>query len=221
MCVRLASSRSRVGRPRSRGLSGHRIVKETPPRAAIVKETPPRADSGDSRTAESRLAYLLRRLPEQRRASQDQVAAPEGLGCRSRRLGPHPRSPRRRPFLLQGADRARPAGQREAVLFRQFLSEGRKDGVMDVVDDPAGAVQLRYDAALKASAALLAPRACAPPTQGGHIAAVNAVRTVQRPRRHGDLRRRRAAWCCGMLVRPWGAIAAASWSPTRGTFPCV
>lgn len=43
-------------------------------------------------------------------------------------------------------------------------------------DDPAGALQLSYDAARKASAALLAIQGLRSTTRGGHIAVVAAVR---------------------------------------------
>ena len=43
-------------------------------------------------------------------------------------------------------------------------------------DDPAGALQLSYDAARKASAALLAVQGLRGTTRGGHIAVIEAVR---------------------------------------------
>ena len=43
-------------------------------------------------------------------------------------------------------------------------------------DDPAGALQLSYDAARKASAALLAVQGLRATTRGGHIAVIDAVR---------------------------------------------
>jgi uncharacterized protein (UPF0332 family) len=43
-------------------------------------------------------------------------------------------------------------------------------------EDPAGALQLGYDAARKAAAALLAIQGLRSTTRGGHIAIVNAVR---------------------------------------------
>ena len=43
-------------------------------------------------------------------------------------------------------------------------------------DDPAGALQLSYDAARKASAALLAVQGLRATTRGGHIAVIEAVR---------------------------------------------
>lgn len=43
-------------------------------------------------------------------------------------------------------------------------------------DDPAGALQLAYDAARKASMALLAAQGLRASTRGGHIAVVDAVR---------------------------------------------
>ena len=43
-------------------------------------------------------------------------------------------------------------------------------------DDPAGVLQLSYDAARKASAALLAVQGLRATTRGGHIAVVDAVR---------------------------------------------
>jgi hypothetical protein len=43
-------------------------------------------------------------------------------------------------------------------------------------DDPAGALQLSYDAARKASAALLAIQGLRATTRGGHIAVIDAVR---------------------------------------------
>jgi hypothetical protein len=45
-----------------------------------------------------------------------------------------------------------------------------------VDDDPAGALQLSYDAARKASAALLAVHGLRATTRGGHIAVIDAVR---------------------------------------------
>ncbi|MGH9113406.1 MAG: hypothetical protein ACRDZN_14095 [Acidimicrobiales bacterium] len=42
--------------------------------------------------------------------------------------------------------------------------------------DPAGALQLSYDAARKASAALLAVQGLRAATRGGHIAVIDAVR---------------------------------------------
>ncbi len=43
-------------------------------------------------------------------------------------------------------------------------------------DDPAGALQLSYDAARKASAALLAVQGLRATSKGGHVAVVDAVR---------------------------------------------
>lgn len=43
-------------------------------------------------------------------------------------------------------------------------------------EDPAGALQLSYDAARKASAALLAVQGLRATTRGGHIAVIDAVR---------------------------------------------
>lgn len=45
-----------------------------------------------------------------------------------------------------------------------------------IEDDPAGALQLSYDAARKASAALLAAQGLRSTTRGGHIAVVDAVK---------------------------------------------
>lgn len=45
-----------------------------------------------------------------------------------------------------------------------------------LTDDPAGALQLSYDAARKASAALLAVQGLRATTRGGHIALIDAVR---------------------------------------------
>jgi hypothetical protein len=45
-----------------------------------------------------------------------------------------------------------------------------------VDDDPAGALQLSYDAARKASAALLALQGLRATTRGGHVAVIDAVR---------------------------------------------
>jgi HEPN domain-containing protein len=45
-----------------------------------------------------------------------------------------------------------------------------------VNDDPSGTLQLSYDAARKASAALLAVQGLRATTRGGHIAVLNAVR---------------------------------------------
>lgn len=45
-----------------------------------------------------------------------------------------------------------------------------------IEDDPAGALQLSYDAARKASAALLAVQGLRSTTRGGHIAVIDAVR---------------------------------------------
>lgn len=67
-------------------------------------------------------------------------------------------------------------------------------------DDPAGALQLSYDAARKASAALLAMQGLRSTTRGGHIAVVDAVRAQFNERggievfgRLNRLRRRRNA----------------------------
>ncbi len=43
-------------------------------------------------------------------------------------------------------------------------------------DDPAGALQLSYDAARKAAAALLAVQGLRATTRGGHIAVIDAIR---------------------------------------------
>jgi hypothetical protein len=45
-----------------------------------------------------------------------------------------------------------------------------------IADDPAGALQLSYDAARKASAALLAVQGLRATTRGGHIAVIDAVK---------------------------------------------
>jgi HEPN domain-containing protein len=45
-----------------------------------------------------------------------------------------------------------------------------------IEDDPAGALQLSYDASRKASAALLAVQGLRATTRGGHIAVIDAVR---------------------------------------------
>jgi hypothetical protein len=45
-----------------------------------------------------------------------------------------------------------------------------------IEDDPAGALQLGYDAAHKASAALLAVQGLRATTRGGHIAVIDAVK---------------------------------------------
>lgn len=45
-----------------------------------------------------------------------------------------------------------------------------------VADDPAGALQLAYDASRKASAALLAIQGLRGTTRGGHVAVIDAVR---------------------------------------------
>lgn len=45
-----------------------------------------------------------------------------------------------------------------------------------VEDDPAGALQLSYDAARKASASLLAVQGLRATTRGGHIAVIDAVK---------------------------------------------
>lgn len=69
-----------------------------------------------------------------------------------------------------------------------------------VRDDPAGALQLSYDAARKAAAALLAVQGLRATTRGGHIAVLDAVRAQFDDRggidvfgRLGRLRRRRNA----------------------------
>lgn len=69
-----------------------------------------------------------------------------------------------------------------------------------VTDDPAGALQLSYDAARKGSAALLAVQGLRATTRGGHIAVIDAVRAQFNDRggmevfgRLGRLRRRRNA----------------------------
>lgn len=45
-----------------------------------------------------------------------------------------------------------------------------------VTDDPAGALQLSYDAVRKAAAALLVVQGLRATTQGGHVAVIDAVR---------------------------------------------
>jgi hypothetical protein len=45
-----------------------------------------------------------------------------------------------------------------------------------IEDDPAGALQLSYDAARKASAALLAVQGLRATTRGGHVAVIDAVK---------------------------------------------
>jgi hypothetical protein len=67
-----------------------------------------------------------------------------------------------------------------------------------VEDDPAGALQLSYDAARKASAGLLAVQGLRATTRGGHIAVIDAVRAQFNDRGRMDvfgrlhpLRRRR------------------------------
>lgn len=69
-----------------------------------------------------------------------------------------------------------------------------------VDDDPAGALQLSYDAARKSSAALLALQGLRATTRGGHIAVIDAVRAQFNDRGGMDvfgklhrLRRRRNA----------------------------
>lgn len=52
-----------------------------------------------------------------------------------------------------------------------------------VEDDPAGALQLSYDAARKASASLLAIQGLRATSRGGHIAVIDAVRAQLRPLR--------------------------------------
>ena len=47
---------------------------------------------------------------------------------------------------------------------------------MGAADDPAGALQLSYDASRKAAAALLAVQGLRATTRGGHIAVIDAVR---------------------------------------------
>ncbi len=46
---------------------------------------------------------------------------------------------------------------------------------MGVADDPAGALQLAYDAARKAAVALLAVQGLRATTRGGHIAVIDAI----------------------------------------------
>lgn len=67
-----------------------------------------------------------------------------------------------------------------------------------VGDDPAGVLQLSYDAGRKASAALLAIQGLRATTRGGHVAVIDAVRAQLNDRggmdvfgRLGRLRRRR------------------------------
>ena len=69
-----------------------------------------------------------------------------------------------------------------------------------VDDDPSGALQLSYDAARKASSALLAVQGLRSTTRGGHIAVIDAVRAQFNDRggmevfgRLNRLRRRRNA----------------------------
>ena len=57
----------------------------------------------------------------------------------------------------------------DATAHVNFASRG-------VEDDPAGALQLSYDAARKAAAALLAVQGLRATTRGGHIAVIESVR---------------------------------------------
>jgi len=57
----------------------------------------------------------------------------------------------------------------DAIAHVDFASTG-------VGDDPTGALQLAYDAARKAAAALLAVQGLRATTRGGHIAVIDAVR---------------------------------------------
>ena len=57
----------------------------------------------------------------------------------------------------------------DAVAHVSLASKG-------IGDDPAGALQLSYDAARKTAAALLAVQGLRSTTRGGHIAVIDAVR---------------------------------------------
>ncbi len=57
----------------------------------------------------------------------------------------------------------------DAVAHVSLASKG-------IEDDPAGALQLSYDAARKTAAALLAVQGLRSTTRGGHIAVIDAVR---------------------------------------------
>lgn len=57
----------------------------------------------------------------------------------------------------------------DAQAHTAFASKG-------IEEDPAGALQLSYDAARKASAALLAVQGLRATTRGGHIAVIDAVK---------------------------------------------
>lgn len=68
--------------------------------------------------------------------------------------------------------------QPSADVARRLLAEAAAHiglAGKGVEDDPAGALQLSYDAARKASAALLAVQGLRSTTRGGHIAVIDAV----------------------------------------------
>ena len=73
-------------------------------------------------------------------------------------------------------ERVGPSGD---VASRLLADAGAHIGLASrgLVDDPAGAFQLCYDAARKAAAALLAVQGLRATTRGGHIAVIDAVRS--------------------------------------------
>lgn len=65
--------------------------------------------------------------------------------------------------------RRRPPGRRRSPTHIGLAAQGTDS-------DPAGALQLAYDAARKAAAALLATQGLRATTRGGHIAVLEAAR---------------------------------------------
>jgi hypothetical protein len=77
-------------------------------------------------------------------------------------------------------ERVSPSDEHAAELLRQarqHLASARSIGD----DDPAGAVQLTYDAARKALCAILENQGLRPTSQGGHVAALEAVKAQLDP----------------------------------------
>ena len=72
-------------------------------------------------------------------------------------------------------------------------------------DDPAGALQLSYDAARKAAAALLAVQGLRATTRGGHIAVIDSVRaqSLESIRRSALARRSPSQGVCSDLGSCW------------------
>lgn len=83
-----------------------------------------------------------------------------------------------------GIDKRLAAGELERVapsaeIATRLLADARAHialATKGVGDDPAGALQLAYDASRKAAASLLAVQGLRGTTRGGHVAVIDAVR---------------------------------------------